>query len=551
MDLGLENVHVLITGASGGIGLEITRLFLDQKAKVTAVYNTNSSSLQPLLKQYGSQSLQLLQADLTNESTVTRLFHSASTSPNNDSPSSSFGVVQVLVLCHGIWPREDECVWQMSLERWRNTLDTNLTSFFVVVKEFLSRLAEVASGTNASVNVNANVDASGVLDNVAVVMIGSTDGKYGDAGRADYASCCSAVMYGLTLSLKNEIVKIAPKGRVNTVAPGWVKTPMTEQALKDPAVVYLTKATTPLKKVAVPYDIATQVVILSSQKVSGHVTGQVLMVEGGMEDLGLDGAHVLVTGASGGIGLEITRLFAEQGAKVTAHYNTNSTTLQPLLSQFGTQTIQTLQADLTEEQAVTQLFDSATSTFGPVHILILNHAIVSSVKEPVWKISLERWKRTIDVNLTSCFIMTKEYLKRLEVASEEVKDRASILIIGSTAGKYGKALDSDYAASKSALMYGFVMSIKNEIVKIAPKARINSIGPGWVVTPMVQDILKNPDVVYTALATVPMKKVGLPQDIAPQVVLLSSPKVSGHITGQVLFIDGGMEGRLLNKPEDI
>lgn len=78
----------------------------------------------------------------------------------------------MLVLCHGIWPREDECVWQMSLERWRHTLDTNLTSFFVVVKEFLSRLAGLASGTTANAS-------EGVLDNVAVVMIGSTDGKYG------------------------------------------------------------------------------------------------------------------------------------------------------------------------------------------------------------------------------------------------------------------------------------------------------------------------------------------------------------------------------------
>ncbi|KAF5353415.1 hypothetical protein D9756_007883 [Leucocoprinus leucothites] len=269
-------------------------------------------------------------------------------------------------------------------------------------------------------------------------------------------------------------------------------------------------------------------------------------------DLGLEGAHVLVTGASGGIGLEITRLFAEQGAKVTAHYNTNSKTLQPLISQYGPQQIQALQANLVEEEAVAKLFrDAASSPFGEVSILILNHAISSSVKEPLWKISLERWKHTIDVNLTSSFIVTKEYLKRLNGASETVKDRTSVVIIGSTAGKLGEAGNADYSASKSALMYGFTLSLKNEIVKIAPKARVNSIAPGWVATPRVEEFLKNPNIVYSALATTPLKKVATPQDIAPQVVLLSSQKVSGHITGQVLMIEGGMEGRLLNKPEDI
>ncbi|KAJ7112484.1 hypothetical protein C8R44DRAFT_537061, partial [Mycena epipterygia] len=112
---------------------------------------------------------------------------------------------------------------------------------------------------------------------------GSASGKYGDAGHADCAATKSALMYGLTLSLKNEIVKIAPRGRVNSVAPGWVRTPLGEDALKDPAIVYHALATTPLKKVAEPWDIAVQIVVLSSPRLSGHVTGQVVMVDGGME----------------------------------------------------------------------------------------------------------------------------------------------------------------------------------------------------------------------------------------------------------------------------
>lgn len=107
-----------------------------------------------------------------------------------------------------------------------------------------------------------------------------------------------ALMYGFTLSLKNEIVKIAPWGRVNSVAPGWVKTPMAEESLKDKNILYQALATYvaspvistllrlcsyPLRKVAVPYDVATQIVILSSTKVSGHISGECILVAGGME----------------------------------------------------------------------------------------------------------------------------------------------------------------------------------------------------------------------------------------------------------------------------
>ncbi|KXN90413.1 3-oxoacyl-[acyl-carrier-protein] reductase FabG [Leucoagaricus sp. SymC.cos] len=157
---------------------------------------------------------------------------------------------------------------------------------------------------------------------------------------------------------------------------------------------------------------------------------------------------------------------------------------------------------------------------------------------------LERWKRTIDTNLTSPFIVAKEYLKQLETAPDAVKDKASVVIIGNTAGKYGKLQSHCQGDDITALMYGFTLSLKNEIVKIASKARVNTIGPGWVVTVKSEESLKNSAVVYSALATTPLKKIAMPQDIAPQVVFLSSQKVSAHITGQVLMIEGGMEGEL-------
>jgi 3-oxoacyl-[acyl-carrier protein] reductase len=90
-------------------------------------------------------------------------------------------------------------------------------------------------------------------------------------------------VHGLLLSLKNEIVRIAPLGRVNTVCPGWTESPMTRTALTDPELVQRVTRTMPLRKVARPEDVARQVVVLASDELSGHVTGQVVMVAGGME----------------------------------------------------------------------------------------------------------------------------------------------------------------------------------------------------------------------------------------------------------------------------
>ncbi|CAK5261922.1 unnamed protein product, partial [Mycena citricolor] len=264
-------------------------------------------------------------------------------------------------------------------------------------------------------------------------------------------------------------------------------------------------------------------------------------------DLKLRDVHVLITGASGGIGLETARLFLAQGAKVTAHYNTSSSPLDALVEEYGTARVARTQANLVNEDDVDHLFSSASNTLGPVQIVVINHGIWPTADEPVESMSLDRWRTTLDVNLTSAFLVSRAYLKQLRNASEDQQHTASMLFIGSTAGKYGEAGHADYAASKSALMYGLVLSLKNEIVKIAPRGRVNAVGPGWVKTPMAEAALKDPQVVYRAVATTPLKKVAETWDIATQVVMLSSPSVSGHVTGQVVMVEGGMEGRLLNQ----
>ena len=189
----------------------------------------------------------LVGADLTREEEVDRLFEGA-------------GPLDVCAAVAGVWPKDDVPVWELSLERWRSTLDANLTSTFLTARGFLRQL-----------------EGDGAL-----VLVGSTAGLIGEAGHADYAAAKSALLGGLLLSLKNEVVRRSPGVRVNAVAPGWTESPMTRGHVSDEQVARISR-TMALRKVAQPEDIAAQVVALASPVVSGHVTGQVVTVAGGME----------------------------------------------------------------------------------------------------------------------------------------------------------------------------------------------------------------------------------------------------------------------------
>lgn len=261
-------------------------------------------------------------------------------------------------------------------------------------------------------------------------------------------------------------------------------------------------------------------------------------------DLGLKNIHVLITGAAGGIGFATTQTFLQLGARVTAHYNSSIGQLKDLSG------IVSVQADVRDETSVDNLFiKAAQQNGGPVSVLVVNHGIWPANDSPIADMELSQWNNTTVVNLTGSFLLCRAYLRCLRNAQDGVKETASIIFIGSTAGKFGEANHGDYAASKSALMYGLTPTLKNEIVTIAPKGRVNSVNPGWVATPMAKEALSDKKFVERALSTTPLQKVAQPQDIALQVAILASPNISGHVTGINIMIDGGMEGRLLFPPQ--
>jgi 3-oxoacyl-[acyl-carrier protein] reductase len=244
VETGLRGKRVLVTGASGGIGTACARAFAAEGAEVVAHYHRGRKRAEAL------GDVQLAQADLTAEEEVERLFKEA-------------GDLDVCAAVAGVWPSEDVPVWELPLDRWERTLRENLTVTFLTARGFLRGVARRGHGS--------------------LVLVGSTAGIFGEAGHADYAAAKSAVVQGLLLSLKNEVVRVAPFARVNAVCPGWTASPMTRRELDDPALVERVTRTMALRKVASPDDVARQVVALASDEVSGHVTGQVVVVAGGME----------------------------------------------------------------------------------------------------------------------------------------------------------------------------------------------------------------------------------------------------------------------------
>lgn len=254
-------------------------------------------------------------------------------------------------------------------------------------------------------------------------------------------------------------------------------------------------------------------------------------------DTGLAGKGVVVTGASGGIGAACARLFAAEGARVVVHYHRGEERARAVASEIGAAVVQ---ADLTVEADAARLFASARATLGTVEVCAAVAGVWPSEDTPVWELPLERWEETVRQNLTATFLTARAFLG--EVARS---GHGSLVLVGSTAGSFGEAGHADYAAAKSAVQGGLLLSLKNEIVRVAPRARVNAVAPGWTESPMTRGHV-DPEAVRRISRTMALRKVAQPEEVAAQVVVLASDVLSGHVSGQVVTVAGGMEGRVVH-----
>lgn len=262
-------------------------------------------------------------------------------------------------------------------------------------------------------------------------------------------------------------------------------------------------------------------------------------------DLELKHKVVFVTGASGGIGRALAEAFAAEGAKLALTGNDAFPALEEWVGTARVKDALALKCDTTIPAEVDAAMEAARARFGRVDACIANAGRWTPEFALTHRASTERIRANIEINLLGSLWTARAFMATLEKSGPRSDGAgASLVFIGSTAGRFGEKGHAEYSAGKAGL-YGLVRTLKNEIVELDPFARVNMIEPGWTVTHMARPALQQAGVIAKVVRTMPLRQLARAEDIARAALVLCSPALSRHTSGEVLTIAGGMEGRAL------
>ena len=260
--------------------------------------------------------------------------------------------------------------------------------------------------------------------------------------------------------------------------------------------------------------------------------------------LGLEGTHVVITGAAGHIGTVIVSAFLAAGCLVSALDIKSPATPFENHENLTWHTV-----DITDEQAIQSAFASASKHHGPISTCVAAAGLDLSYlphHSSLCDMELAQWQRTHKVNGEGTFLTARTWLRCIKAQADSSLRNVSLIIIGSEAGVFGATGNADYSASKSAIQYGLVRSLMRDVVSIHPRGRVNAIAPGAVATRQFEvECQEDPGMEWVeARATVAMGRAVEMEGVARCCLFLASERWSGSVTGQVVRVDGGKSGRL-------
>ena len=238
----------------------------------------------------------------------------------------------------------------------------------------------------------------------------------------------------------------------------------------------------------------------------------------------LENKNIIVTGASGGIGNSIVEKLSECGANVLAS-GTRLEKLEELKSKFNK--IKILKFDISQSDKIEEFIDNAANELGGLDCIVNNAGITQD--NLAIRMSIEEWRKVIDINLTSTFLMSKFAIKKM------LKNKkGKIINITSVVGHTGNLGQANYTASKA----GLVAMSKSLAIEYAKKnINVNCISPGFIKTAMTDKIDEKFKEVI--VSKIPSARLGEPEDIANAVLFLASEN-SNYINGETLHVNGGM-----------